>query len=31
MVQFQDSILKHLHHHTLSNMFFDETFEAHHA
>ncbi len=31
MVQFQGSISTHLHHHTLSNMFFDETSEAHHA
>jgi hypothetical protein len=29
MVWFQDSILKHLHHHTLSNMFFDEISKAH--
>jgi hypothetical protein len=29
MVQLQDSILKHLHHHTLSNMLSDKTFEAH--
>jgi hypothetical protein len=28
MVQFQNSILKHLHHHTFSNMFFDMIFEA---
>jgi hypothetical protein len=31
MVQFQNSISKHLHHHTLSNMFFNEIFETHHA
>jgi hypothetical protein len=31
MVQFQDSISEHLHHHTLSNMFFDGTSEAHRA
>ncbi len=31
MVQFQDSILECLHHHTLSSMLFDRTFEAHHA
>jgi len=31
MVQLQNSISKHLHHHTLSNMFFYEIFEAHHA
>jgi hypothetical protein len=31
MVQFQDSISECLHHHTLSNMFFDGIFEAHHA
>jgi hypothetical protein len=29
MVQLQKSISKRLHHHTLSNMFFDETYEAH--
>jgi hypothetical protein len=29
MVQFQDSISKCLHHHTLSSMFFYKTFEAH--
>jgi hypothetical protein len=29
MVQLQDSILECLHDHTLSNMFFDETFKAH--
>jgi len=29
MVQFQDSILEHLHHHTFSNMFFDRLFEIH--
>jgi hypothetical protein len=29
MVQLQDSISKHLHHHALSNMLFDGTFEAH--
>ncbi len=29
MVQLQDSILEHLHHHTLSNMFFNGIFEAH--
>jgi hypothetical protein len=28
---FQDSILEHLHHHTITNMFFDKKFEAHHA
>jgi hypothetical protein len=27
MVHFQDSILEHLHHHTLSKMLFDEIFE----
>jgi hypothetical protein len=31
MVQFQDSILEHLHHHTLSNMPSDEIFKAHHG
>ncbi len=31
MVQFQDSISKHLHHHTFSNMLFNKTFEAYHA
>jgi hypothetical protein len=29
MVQLQDSISKCLHHHTLSNMFFNKIFEAH--
>jgi hypothetical protein len=29
MVQLQDSIMEHLHHHTFSNMFFDGIFEAH--
>jgi hypothetical protein len=29
MVQFQHSILEHLHHHTFFNMFFDRIFEAH--
>ncbi len=29
MVWFQVSILERLHHHTLSNMFFDEIAEAH--
>jgi len=29
IVWFQNSILKHLHHHTLSNMFCNEIFEAH--
>jgi hypothetical protein len=29
MVQFQDSILEHLHHHTFSIMFFDGTSETH--
>jgi len=29
MVQFKNSISKHLHYHTLSNMFFDETSKAH--
>jgi hypothetical protein len=31
MVQLQDSILEHLHHHTFFKMFFDEIFEAHRA
>jgi len=31
MVRFQDSILKRLHHHTLSNIFFDGIFDTHHA
>jgi len=31
MVHFQNSISKRLHHHTFSNMFFDEIFEAHRA
>ncbi|CAK9870200.1 unnamed protein product, partial [Sphagnum jensenii] len=31
MVQLQDSILKHLHHHTLSSMLSNRTFETHHA
>jgi hypothetical protein len=31
MVQFQGSISKHLHHHTFSNMLFNETSKAHHA
>jgi hypothetical protein len=31
MVQLQDFILERLQHHTLSSMFFDGTFEAHHA
>ncbi len=31
MVQLQDSILERLHHHTLSSMLPDKTFEAHHA
>jgi hypothetical protein len=31
MVQVQYSISKHLHHHTLSNMFSDKISEAHHA
>ncbi len=31
MIQLQDSISEHLHHHTISSMFFDGTFEAHHA
>jgi hypothetical protein len=29
MVQLQESILKHLHHHIFSSMFYDGTFEAH--
>jgi hypothetical protein len=29
MVQLQDSISEHLHHHTLFNTFFDGTFKAH--
>jgi hypothetical protein len=29
MVHFQDSILKHLHHHTLFKMFYDEILEVH--
>jgi hypothetical protein len=28
MVQFQNSILEHLHHHAFSSMFFDEILEA---
>jgi hypothetical protein len=28
---FQDSVLEHLHHHIITNMFFDESFEAYHA
>jgi hypothetical protein len=31
MIQLQDSISKHLHHHTLSSMPSDEISEAHHA
>jgi hypothetical protein len=31
MIQLQNSILKRLHHHTLSNMFFNKIFKAHHA
>jgi hypothetical protein len=31
MVQLQDSILEHLHHHTFSNMLSDEISEAHRA
>ncbi len=31
MVQLQNSISEHLHHHTFSNMLSNETFEAHHA
>jgi hypothetical protein len=31
MVWLQDSILDHLHHHTLSSMFFDKIYEAHRA
>jgi hypothetical protein len=31
MVRFQNSILEHLHHYTLSNMLFNRIFEAHHA
>jgi len=31
MVQLQDSILEHLHHHTLSNMLFDKISKAHRA
>jgi hypothetical protein len=31
MVQFQDSIFEHLHHHTFFNMLFDGIFEAHHV
>ncbi len=31
MVQLQNSILKHLHQHTLSNVLFDGTYEAHHV
>jgi len=31
IVQLQDSILERLHHHTLSNIFFDGTSKAHHA
>jgi hypothetical protein len=31
MVQFQDSISEHLHHHTHFNMFFDQKSEAHHV
>jgi hypothetical protein len=31
MVQFQDSILERLHHHTLSNMLSDGTLKTHHA
>jgi hypothetical protein len=31
MVQFQDLILKHLHHHIFFNIFFDEIFKAHHV
>jgi hypothetical protein len=31
MVHIQDSILEHLHHHTLFNMLFDGIFEAHRA
>jgi hypothetical protein len=31
MVQVQNSILEHLNHHTLSNMLFNMTFEAHRA
>ncbi len=31
MVQLQDSILEHLHHHALSNMLFDKTSKAHRA
>ncbi len=29
MVQLQDSILKHLHHHTVSNILFDKIFQTH--
>jgi hypothetical protein len=31
MVQLQDSISKHLHHHTFSNVFFDMILKAHHV
>jgi hypothetical protein len=31
MVQFQHSILEHLHHHTLFNILFDMTSETHYA
>jgi hypothetical protein len=31
MVQFQDSILEHLHHYTCSNMLSNRIFKAHHA
>jgi hypothetical protein len=31
MLQFQNSILDHLHHHTFSNMFFDKIPKTHHA
>jgi hypothetical protein len=31
LVWFQDSILEHLHHHTLFSMLFDKIFEIHHA
>ncbi len=31
MVQLQDSILEHLHHHTLSNMLFDRLFEIYYV
>jgi hypothetical protein len=31
MVHFQDSILKHLHHHAFYSMFFNRNLEAHYA